>query len=199
MLALDQSGLLDQSIATYRDIFVGGSISSTPERVQLEFPDRKVMWPYVSPNLRPEWEVREHLDNSISSIEPWEIYNRTYYSILVETLGTGNCYLMAEKIGKCLHARRLFVHFGVAHWLKKLRSFGFKTFDSIIDESYDEIEDDIVRWRRAFEQVIWLSQQNHADILQKVKSVLDHNHNRLYEFRQEKFDQMRHMIEPHLK
>ena len=157
------------------------------------------MRPYVSPNLNPAWEVRENLDNSISSIEPWEIYNRTYYSILVETLGTGNCYLMAEKIGKCLHARRLFVHFGVAHWLKKLRSFGFQTFDSIIDESYDSIEDDIKRWRAAFEQVQWLSQQNHTEVLLKAKRILDHNHRRLYEFRKEKFEEMRLMIEPHLR
>jgi hypothetical protein len=148
----------------------------------------------VSPNLKPEWEVRENLDNSISSIEPWEIYNRTYYSILVETLGTGNCYLMAEKIGKCLHAKRLFVHFGVAHWMKTLRSFGFKTFDSIIDEGYDDIEDDVARWSAAFDQVKWLSQQDHAGILTQAKPILDHNHHRLYQFRQEKFDEMQNMI-----
>lgn len=199
MLSLERSGLLNQSIATYRDIFVGGNISQTPERVAAEFPGQTLTWPYVSPNLNPAWEVREHLDNSISSIEPWEIYNRTYYSILVETLGTGNCYLMAEKIGKCLHARRLFVHFGVAHWLKKLRSFGFQTFESILDESYDSIEDDIKRWRAAFEQVQWLSRQNHTEILLKSKRILDHNHKRLYEFRREKFAEMQSMIEPHLR
>jgi hypothetical protein len=199
MLSLEKSGLLNHSIATYRDIFVGGNITETTDKVQQQFPDQKIVWPYVSPNLDPAWEVREHLDNSISSIEPWEIYNRTYYSILVETLGSGDCYLMAEKIGKCLHARRLFVHFGVAHWLKKLRSFGFKTFDSILDESYDSIERDIDRWQAAFEQVKWLSQQDHQKILLQARSILDHNHHRLYEFRQEKYSEMQRMIEPHLR
>ena len=199
MLALSKSGLLDKSIATYRDIFIGGHFSKTPNRVKEEFPDQQLIWPYVSPNLDPAWEVKEQLDNSISGIAPWEIYNRCYYSILLETLCIGDCFLMAEKIGKFLYARRLFVHFGTAHWLKKLRLFGFQTFDSVLDESYDSIEDDVRRWQAAFEQVKWLSNQNHTELLQKVKPILDHNHARLYAFRQEKFDEMRTMILSHLK
>ena len=199
MLALSKSELLDNSIATYRDIFLGGHFNETPDRVKEEFPDQQLTWPYVSPNLDPAWEVKEQLDNSISGIAPWEIYNRCYYSILLETLCIGDCFLMAEKIGKCLYARRLFVHFGTAHWLKKLRSFGFQTFDSVLDESYDDIEDDVKRWQAAFEQVKWLSNQNHTELLQKVKPILDHNHARLYAFRQEKYDEMRTMILSHLK
>jgi hypothetical protein len=199
MLAMEQSGLIDHSIATYRDIFVGGNDGELSRRVKKEFPESKLFWPYVSPNLDPAWEVKEQLDNSISGIAPWEIYNRCYYSILVETLYQGDCYLMAEKIGKCLYARRLFVHVGAAHWLKKLCSFGFQTFGSVLDESYDSIEDDITRWQSAFEQVKWLSKQDPAALLQKVKPILDHNHARLYAFRQEKFDDMRSMVVSHLK
>jgi hypothetical protein len=91
------------------------------------------------------------------------------------------------------------VHFGVAHWLKKLKTFGFQTFDSIMDESYDNIQDDILRWQTAFDQVKWLSQQNHTELLQKIKPILDHNHNRLYAFQQEKFDEMRELVQGHLK
>ena len=199
MLALLKSGLLDKSLATYRDIFVGNYFTKTPNRVKEEFPDQQLIWPYVSPNLDPAWEVKEQLDNSISGIAPWEIYNRCYYSILLETLCIGDCFLMAEKIGKCLYARRLFVHFGTAHWLEKLRLFGFQTFSSVLDESYDNINDDIKRWQAAFEQVKWLSNQNHTELLQKVKPILDHNHARLYAFRQEKFDEMRAMVVTHVK
>jgi hypothetical protein len=199
MLALEKSGLLDHCIATYRDIFVGGEISQTPEHVSKEFPGQQLKWPYVSSNLNPAWEVKENLDNSVSGIVPWEIYNRCYYSILVETLNNGDCYLMAEKIGKCLLARRMFVHFGIANWLKTLRSFGFQTFDSILDESYDSIEDNITRWRSAFDQVVWLSKQDPKQILAQAKPILDHNHARLYAFREEKFDEMRSMISHHLK
>ncbi len=198
MLSLQKSGLLEKSIATYREVF-GGCINETPRRVAQIFPDQTLTYPYVSPNLDPTWEVKDNIEPSVSSIEPWEIYKRTYFSIIVETLPSGNCYLMAEKIGKCLHSRRIFVHFGAANWLKKLRSFGFKTFDSIIDESYDDIEDDVDRWQAAFKQVEFLSKQNLVNVLLESKQILDHNHRRLYEFRQEKYDEMRRMIELHLK
>lgn len=195
MLALQRSNLLDRSIVTYRDVFVGGDCTETPWDVQQEFPGMSVPWPYVSPNLDPAWEVAPKLDNSISGIVPWEIYNRTYYSILVETLGYGNTYLMAEKIGKCLFGRRLFVHFGAAHWLKKLRSFGFETFESVLDESYDDQDViDVVRYNAAFDQVQWLSEQNHAALLQKVKPILDHNHDRLFRFKQDQQTVMRDLI-----
>jgi hypothetical protein len=200
MLALQQSGLLDKSIATYRDVFVGGDCTATPDDVQQEFPEAKVLWPYVSPNLDPAWEVGPKLDNAISGIVPWEIYNRTNYSILVETLGYGTTYLMAEKIGKCLFGRRLFVHFGQAHWLSTLKSFGFETFDSVLDESYDDISlVDVWRYRAAFDQVEWLSKQNHPALLQKVRPILDHNHDRLYRFKEQQINSMQDLVLGHLK
>lgn len=195
MLAMLKSGLIDQSIVTYRDVFVGGDCTQTPEDVQQAFPDLKVPWPYVSSNLDPAWEVRPQLDNSVSGLVPWEIYNRTWYSILVETLGYGTTYLMEEKIGKCLFGRRLFVHFGQAHWVKKLRSFGFETFDSVLDESYDDLDlIDVERYSAAFDQVRWLAKQNHSALLQKVRPILDHNHDRLFRFKQEIESNMRDLI-----
>jgi hypothetical protein len=198
MLALDRSGLIDQSIATYRDVFVGGDCTSTPWDVQEEFPNQKVLWPYISPNLDPEWEIGTTIDHTVSGIVPWGIYNRTYYSILMETLGYGNTYLMAEKVGKCLFGRRLFVHFGSANWLSKLKSFGFETFDSILDESYDSMSlIDVQRYKAAFEQIEWLSKQNHPALLQKVRPILDHNHDTLYRFKEQKLIEMRRLFVIH--
>ena len=199
MLSMLESGLIDQSIVTYRNVFVGGDCTSTPPDVQEQFPNLTVPWPYVSPNLDPAWEVRSTLDNSVSGLVPWEIYNRTWYSVLVETLGYGTTFLMEEKIGKCLFGRRLFVHFGQAHWMKKLKGFGFETFDSVLDETYDSLDlIDVERYAAAFDQVKWLAQQDHPALLQKVKPILDHNHNRLYASRQEKFYEMRGLIQSYV-
>lgn len=198
MLSLIQTGLIDQGIVTYRDIFPGQEFNKTPWEIQQHFRDIELPWPYVSSNLKPEWEVRDKLDNSISSCVPWDIYNRTYFTMLMETIGGGNIFLAAEKIAKCLHARRLFVHFGVSNWLRQIKNMGFETFASVIDENYDSIPDDIQRWRAAFDQVQQLSKQNMPAILTKIKPILDHNHNRLYQYRQEISDAMRQMIQSHL-
>ena len=200
MLSFQQSGLLNQSIVNYRNIFMGSNTGNVLLDVQREFLDVKMQYPYVSPNLDPAWEVRGgKLDNSISSDVPWEIWNRCYYSIIIETLGDGNCFLAAEKIGKCLLAQRLFVHFGVAGWLTNLHKLGFETFDSVLDESYDTVTNKIQRWKQAFEQVKALSKENPQHILEKVRPILAYNRNRLFELRQEKFDTMRNMVSPYLK
>jgi len=200
MLSFQQSGLLEQSIVNYRNIFMGSMDHKVRLDVQQKFPGIEMQYPYVSPNLDPAWEVRGgKLDNTISSEVPWEIWNRCYYSIIIETLGDGNCFLAAEKIGKCVLARRLFVHFGASGWLTNLRTMGFETFGGVLDESYDSVANRVQRWSQAFEQVKALSKQNPQHILQKVRPILDHNHNRLFELRQEKFDTMRIMIESHLK
>ena len=91
------------------------------------------------------------------------------------------------------------MHFGTANYLAGLRQLGFRTFDCILDESYDAVEKDIDRWRGAFEQVKFLSQQDHPAVMQKIKPVVDHNHNRLLELKQEILQQMQAMIQSNLK
>ena len=199
MIGFQQSGLLDSSIVNYRNIFIGSTDHPVGMNVQRQFPGIEMQYPYVSPNLDPSWEVRGgKLDNTISSDVPWEIWNRCYYSIIIETVGDGNCFLASEKIGKCLLARRLFVHFGVSGWLANLRMLGFETFSSVLDESYDAVTNRVQRWWQAFYQVKALSKQNPQHILQKVRPILDHNHNRLFEFKREKTQELMCKIKEYL-
>jgi len=199
MLSMQRSGLLESGIVTYRDLFVGHWIDSTPERVAQLFKDIKLQYPYVSPNLDPEWEVKKDMDNSVSGQVPWEIYNRTWFSIVCETLSSGRVFLSAEKMGKCLQARRLFVVFAIQGFLQHYRDWGFETFGDVIDESYDAEPDDIRRWSSAFDQVKWLCAQDLPALLQKLRPRLDHNHHRLYEFEREKRQELQNFVMAHLK
>lgn len=199
MLSMQKSNLLDQGIVTYRDLFVGHWIDQTPARVSQLFGDTQLDYPYVSKNLDPAWEVKQQLDNSISGLVPWEIYNRTWFSVVCETLAKERVFLSAEKMGKCFQARRLFVVFAIQGFLQRYRDWGFETFNDVIDESYDLEPDDIQRWSQAFEQVRWLCDQDLAKLLTKLQPRLDHNHNRLYEFEQEKRLELQNFIADHLK
>ena len=199
MLSFQQSNLLEQGIVTYRDLFMGHWIDQTPERVAKLFGNTTLQYPYVSPHLDPAWEVKENMDNSVSGLVPWEIYNRTWFSVICETLGKDRVFLSAEKMAKCLQARRLFVVFAIQGFLQHYRDWGFETFGDVLDESYDTESNDIVRWSRAFEQVQWLCSQNLPALLQKLKPRLDHNHNRLYEFEREKTQQLQNFVVNHLK
>lgn len=190
-LALQESGLIDQGIVTYREEFNQWPRIQTISGDNLwQFPDLKLQWPYVSKNLNPAWEVSDVIHPNISNVVPWEIYNNTYFTLLTETFCQGDIFFMSKKIGKCCQARRLFVHFGMANWLSKFKSLGFETFESLLDESYDTIENNIQRWKQAFDQVKFLSKQDLSKVLLKAQPILDHNHNRLYKLRQEIRDTM---------
>ena len=105
---------------------------------------------------------------------PWNIYAHSWYSIVAET--HENILHTTEKIAKPLFAKRLFVLFGAPYMLQRLRDLGFKTFDSVIDESYDLEVDNNLRWAQAFEQVVALSQMDPVSVHQKIEDVLEYNY-----------------------
>ena len=78
---------------------------------------------------------------SLSQIIPVDIYNRTCYSLVAETEINNRYSFFTEKIIKPMLARRLFVVAAGQYYLRNLRSLGFRTFDGIVDETYDVIED----------------------------------------------------------
>jgi hypothetical protein len=116
----------------------------------------------------------------LSTIVPLDIYNQTAYSIVGETEWDNTHFFLTEKTSKCLIARRLFVMFSGQYWLKHFRELGFQTFSSVIDESYDVIEDPTTRWAMAYEQVRSLCEQDQRTVLDRLEPVLEHNYNHLW-------------------
>ena len=116
---------------------------------------------------------------NVSEVIPLDIYNQTAYTIVAETLASNGYSFFTEKIAKPIIARRLFVVFSGQHYLRYLRELGFKTFNGIIDESYDSIENDEQRFIQAVEQVKQLCAQNQTEILEKIKEITEHNFNHL--------------------
>jgi hypothetical protein len=191
--------LLKQSIVSYRDIFYSGTvINEQNQQIQDYFPEIKIAWPYVSPNLNPDWEVKPHLEKSISPYVPWNIYRQTWYSVICETGFTGDGFFLTEKTTKALFAQRVFVMFAPCRFLKTLKSFGFETFGSVIDEDYDEELVDLIRYRKAFAQMLSLSQQDPVRVYKKLQPVLEHNRRRLWDLQQETQQQQQELLRQHI-
>jgi len=112
---------------------------------------------------------------SISQIVPLEIYNQTYYSLVAETNAVNEFNFYTEKIVKPMLAKRLFVVIAGQNFLKNLRSLGFRTFDGIIDESYDQTANDAARWTQALDQVRALCQRDPAEVYSQVQDIVDYN------------------------
>lgn len=127
----------------------------------------------------PEWTVDRvsyygH-NMSLSQIIPVNVYNQTAYSVIAETCFHDNFAFFTEKTSKPIIARRLFVMFAGRGYLANLRKLGFQTFETIIDESYDQESDALIRWRLAWEQMRWLADQPQEQILERIRPIVEHN------------------------
>ena len=112
---------------------------------------------------------------NISWMLPVEIYNKSWYSIVAETTFFNHLNQYTEKLCKPILAKRPFIVFAGQNYLKNLRNLGFKTFDSIIDESYDTIDNLQERIEKAWHQVEWLCEQDPHKVYQELESVLEYN------------------------
>lgn len=111
----------------------------------------------------------------LSQIIPVSIYNDTAYTVVCETNFDNDYSFYTEKVAKPILSERLFVAVSGQHYLRNLKKLGFKTFDGIIDEGYDLVEDSQTRFRLACEQIKWLCEQSQSEILEQIQPITEHN------------------------
>lgn len=111
---------------------------------------------------------------NLSQHVPNRIYQNCWYSVIAETNASGSTFF-TEKTAKCLMAKRVFVFFGSHGQLAKLHEHGYKTFGTVIDESYDNIEDSTERWTAGVRQMLKLMEKDPLAVYEKLRSVLEHN------------------------
>ena len=113
---------------------------------------------------------------SLSQVIPLTIYNQSAYSIIAETNFENHYTFFTEKTVKPILGRRLFIAFAGKNYLQNLRRLGFKTFDGIIDESYDRVDNNIQRWDLACQQMQYLFDTPQEIILDKIEHIVEHNY-----------------------
>ncbi len=104
-----------------------------------------------------------------------EIYNISHYTAMIETTIHNDFAMFSEKEAKPIIAKRPFVIFGSCGHLKAFRKLGFRTFDAVIDESYDVVEDQHERWHKALDSMLQLTEMNHIKVHNELANVLLHN------------------------
>jgi hypothetical protein len=113
---LHEKKILDNSLYT----FIRHNNQRLPKEYEL---------PYIDNKNYPDYG----LDQEIFELP----YNHSAYNIVSETNDNDNDIFMTEKIWKPIMAKQPFILHGNHLYLKKLKELGFKTFDNVIDESYD--------------------------------------------------------------
>jgi hypothetical protein len=99
-----------------------------------------------------------------------EDYEKTFISLVTETLVDSGTLFLSEKIWKPIMVGHPFLVYGNKGTLKYLRELGYKTFDKWIDESYDDISDNEMRC---------------CKIVSELKKFSDMSNDQLKEIREE--------------
>lgn len=191
--AREQRILMYSKLYPYKDkgILTLG-VEGLPDLSVDVFTDAKKMFPRFSDdiknNLRATLPRRYDIDVSrYNPVAPSggdtdiEKYENSYLHVVCETYyeNTPNQMFFSEKIIKPLIFLQPFVLFGQTGSLGYLKQLGYKTFDPVIDESYDHIVDHQERFQSAFEQVekiINMTDDQLNLLLYELSPILLHNY-----------------------
>lgn len=162
---LEQNNLLEKNIVNYFNNYKSPFLQTGTDYIDVWFMDKDN--PYT---------VNEINGHFASQYISKHIYENSWISVVAESQYSNNFFFPTEKTGKALFAKRPFIVLSGQHYLRTLRSLGFRTFDSVINESYDEIADYAERTQAAFRSFTDLMSLDQQQIRQQLHDVLEYNH-----------------------
>jgi hypothetical protein len=107
-------------------------------------------------------------------------YSKFPVNVITETLFFTRGVFPSEKVWKPMCQGQIFLIAGSANFLNSLRQMGFKTFSPWIDESYDQIDDDLERMVAIVAEInrlVKLPEEEFLSILDNCKQTILHNQN----------------------
>jgi len=149
---------------------------------EYEFDPAYIEEAIVNINQLPELRIDfagQNIPNQSMLLSPMTELMKSFIFLVTETCFFQTKTHLTEKIFKPIVLRMPFVLAGCAHNLAYLRSYGFRTFNDYWDESYDTIEDPVLRIK-AITQVIKtvseLSTEQQMTMLLDMQPILEHNY-----------------------
>ena len=106
-------------------------------------------------------------------------YIDTYFSLVTETVFEYPYSFRTEKIAKPLAIGHPFIVAANRGFYRDLHNLGFQTFNHVIDESFDQIDNHQDRMDRIFDIVADLSKQNLQSFLNECYNVCKYNQQHL--------------------
>ena len=119
----------------------------------------------------------EHNNHSI--VVP-EHHTNAYWNIVVETHFGQHTTFLTEKTFKPILNLQPFTIVGNSGSLKLLHYLGYKTFESVLDETYDKItnpQERMMELVKIINSIIHTSHEDHVKIQKNLRNILYHNHN----------------------
>lgn len=177
MADLHRSGLLDDSYWSYNTaVTIGDSIQDCPIEIDtLAIRDYLTLFLDKGPYLADSLTSTDHNNHAVTVQEH---YTNSRCNIVFETLfdadGSGGAFL-TEKTFKPIKHGQPFVIAGPPGTLRTLRSLGYRTFDSVIDTSYDNVRDNTARWLALRRTIQSIHSGNLDQFSRACRADVEHN------------------------
>ena len=156
----------------------------------------------ADPNTKLSEQARQHAEYYLTSIDKLVVDHPSLpgsasadiprevdalWNIVTETVFYYDKLHLTEKIFKPIVSKQPFMLIAAAGNLAYLRSYGFKTFGGIINESYDSIQDNDARIDAVAKELQWycnLSQEEKSQVIEALTPIVEYNFHHFYgEFR----------------
>jgi hypothetical protein len=159
--ALQKESLLDHSLISFLD---------PPYNIKL---NRSYELPWVDASNYPRYGSDQDI------YEPQ--FNDCAFNLVSETNDNNHDVFITEKLWKPIIAQQIFVVHGNFGYLKKLKEIGFRTFDSVFDESYDQEPNPAKRIDKIVSLCQYLRTVDKSKIYRETESIRQHNYNKFFD------------------
>lgn len=194
---LNHTGCLEQALWTMLDtrpsmssnftlLINGNDVMSTTSPLK-HLPTRYEFKSYRDSVIGPVQPNRSFVKHELFKNTWGEIYLQpepyvdTYFSLVTETVFEHSHSFRTEKIAKPLAMGHPWICAANAGFYRDLRNLGFKTFDCVIDEKFDSIDDPQSRADRIVSIVQDLCKQDLVSFLKACEPVCKYNQQHLIE------------------
>jgi hypothetical protein len=177
MADLERTGLLGHSQWSYGTTDIGDRFEDNPIEIDHEPQLRAAVdrfmshAPYTCDSMTTEQQNDHHLTE-------YAHYTQSYCNIVLETHfdadQSGGAFL-TEKTFKPIKHGQPFVIVGAPGSLADLRSLGYRTFDHVIDNSYDLEINNTQRWIKIKAAIAKIKSQNMQSWFNSCKDDIEHN------------------------
>jgi hypothetical protein len=147
---------------------------------------------YLKDNAPFIIDQRYNLDFNLACNITKEDYERTFVSLLTESLADDDTLFLSEKIWKPIMVGHPFIVYGNQHTLRHLKTMGYQTFNKWIDESYDDEPERGRRSKKVVEQIKRF--ENHTveqltELRNEMRSVCEYNQSHYRKLYNEKYNE----------
>jgi hypothetical protein len=178
MSDLHQSGVLDRSLWSYNtQCTIDDQEKDNPLELD-SMPGWRVSVSHFIDNGPYFCDSDDDQSHNDHRLIPTNLYRDSYCHLVIETLfdaDQSDGAFLTEKTYKCIKFGQPFVIIGTAHSLRTLRQQGYRTFDHVIDNSYDEITDNTKRWMAVRNSILKIRSQDMHEWFLKCLPDVKHN------------------------